>query len=80
LSPNQTVTFRLRACVTGDESPYSESASATTEEDVPQQPSNLRLLGRTATILKIGWDPPEDCCGVIKAYHIYLGNCIFSFN
>ncbi|XP_067940759.1 uncharacterized protein [Watersipora subatra] len=72
LQPSETVVLRLRAVVPGDESPFSEEVSATTEEDVPAEPSNLTLLARTATQLKIGWEPPTSYSGVIKSYFVYL--------
>ena len=73
LQPSETVSLRLRASVPGDDSPLSETVTVTTEEDVPQEPSNLCVLARTATQLKIGWEPPASYSGVIKSYHVYLG-------
>nr|XP_022325273.1 uncharacterized protein LOC111125594 isoform X4 [Crassostrea virginica] len=72
LLPCSQYTYKLRAFTEGDESPFSESVTIVTEENVPTAPTNLRVMGCTITQLKIGWDPPEQVNGTLKGYYIYL--------
>ncbi|CAH1785419.1 unnamed protein product [Owenia fusiformis] len=74
LAPYTTFNFRLRASTTGDDSPCSDPVTVTTEESVPEAPTNLRFLGSTTTQLKVGWEPPENSNGQLKNYFVYQGN------
>lgn len=40
---------------------------------VPGPPVKLQVLGCTISQLKIGWEPPAQCNGIIKGYYVYLG-------
>ncbi|RUS79908.1 hypothetical protein EGW08_012346 [Elysia chlorotica] len=73
LSPHTTYHFKVRAVTDIDESSFSEASSATTEEDLPESPQNVRILGATISQLKVGWDPPENFNGVSKGYYVYHG-------
>ncbi|GFO49572.1 usherin, partial [Plakobranchus ocellatus] len=73
LSPHTTYNFKVRAVTEGDESAFSETSSATTEEDLPEAPQNIRILGATISQLKVGWDPPENFNGISKGYYVYHG-------
>lgn len=76
LTPCSQYVFRLRTCTTGDDSPFSDGASITLDEDVPGEPSNVKVVAATTSQLKIGWDPPEEFCGIIKSYYVYLGGAL----
>ncbi|GFR92056.1 usherin [Elysia marginata] len=73
LSPHTVYHFKVRAVTDGDESAFSEASTATTEEDLPESPQNMRILGATISQLKVGWDPPENFNGVSKGYYVYHG-------
>ncbi|KAH9512444.1 hypothetical protein Btru_039590 [Bulinus truncatus] len=73
LTPNTVYSFKIKASTEVDESSFSESVQVTTEEDIPEAPQNVRVLGVTATQLKIGWDPPEKFNGISKGYYVYMG-------
>lgn len=49
----------------------SDPTIVQTEESLPDEPNNLRVVGSTTTILKIAWDPPEKIVSLIKCYNIY---------
>jgi hypothetical protein len=49
----------------------SDPTVVQTEESLPDEPNNLRVVGSTTTILKIAWDPPEKIVSLIKYYNIY---------
>ncbi|KAL3870808.1 hypothetical protein ACJMK2_038848 [Sinanodonta woodiana] len=73
LIPSTQYSFKVRAYTEGDESPFSDLVTITTDESAPGPPQNVRILGSTITQLKIGWDPPEVNNGVLKGYYVYLG-------
>ncbi|CAG5115519.1 unnamed protein product, partial [Candidula unifasciata] len=71
LLPHQTYGFKVQAVSDVEESIFSESTIVTTDEDLPEAPQNLRVLGSTATQLKFGWNPPNIVNGVLKGYYVY---------
>ncbi|CAL1540802.1 unnamed protein product, partial [Lymnaea stagnalis] len=73
LTPHTTYNFKIRAITDVDESPFSEATTVTTEEDIPEAPQNVCVLGATATQLKVGWDPPVKFHGIPKGYYVYQG-------
>ncbi|ELU06668.1 hypothetical protein CAPTEDRAFT_189303 [Capitella teleta] len=74
LAPAHQYAFRTRAYAEGDDGILSDATLITTEESVPGPPTNVRILGATTTQLKIGWDVPFECNGVLKNYFIYNGD------
>ncbi|XP_064616049.1 LOW QUALITY PROTEIN: uncharacterized protein LOC135480207 [Liolophura sinensis] len=76
LKPLTEYRYKLRAYTEGDVSPFSDSVTVTTEETVPGAPSNPRILGCTATQLKVAWDPPEQANGILKGYYVYNGQTL----
>lgn len=44
---------------------------------VPSAPQNARVLNRTTTQLKLGWDPPDSPNGVVRGYQIYQQGSLF---
>ncbi|XP_041370991.1 uncharacterized protein LOC121384598 [Gigantopelta aegis] len=79
LAPFTPYSFKLRAFTEGDESPFSDYVSVTTEEAEPSAPTNVKILGSTVTQLKVGWDPPEQSNGILKGYYIYYGRNIVEY-
>ncbi|XP_012943031.1 phosphatidylinositol phosphatase PTPRQ, partial [Aplysia californica] len=73
LTPYTSYCFKVRAVTDGEESPFSEATTVTTEEDLPESPVNVRVIGVTISQLKLGWDPPENFNGVSKGYYVYQG-------
>ncbi|KAL8562936.1 hypothetical protein ACOMHN_004628 [Nucella lapillus] len=73
LKPSQHYLYKLRAYTEGDITAFSEPVPVTTEEDLPGPPSSVQVLGCTISQLKVGWEPPEQCNGVIKGYYVYQG-------
>eukprot|EP00795_Rhopilema_esculentum_P010679 gene10679-19434_t len=71
LKPTKMYSCRLQTSTEGDRSPISDAATFAMPESVPSAPQNARVLGRTTTQLKLGWDPPESPNGLVKGYHIY---------
>ena len=51
----------------------SDVITCQTEEALPEEPTNVRILACTTTQLKIGWDPPSHANGVLKGYYIFNG-------
>ncbi len=60
----------------GEKSEMSESIEETTDESVPSEPTNLRVTGFTATVVKIAWEPPNEMNGVFKSYFVFKDNLL----
>ena len=60
----------------GEKSEMSESTEEITDESVPSEPTNLRVSGFTATVVKITWDPPSEMNGIFKSYFIFKDNAL----
>ncbi|XP_041428824.1 uncharacterized protein LOC121397054 [Xenopus laevis] len=41
------------------------------EEPIPSSPQDFKVIGRTATQIKLCWSPPVDCGAPIKYYIVY---------
>lgn len=59
------------AYTVGGESETSESVICTTEEDVPDEPQDIKVVLSTQTAVLITWLPPERPNGVIQKYTIF---------
>ncbi|XP_059146358.1 uncharacterized protein LOC131933809 [Physella acuta] len=73
LTPNTTYHFKVRATTQVDISEFSDVTKVTTDEDFPEAPQNVRVIGVTATQLKICWESPEKFNGTSKGYYVYQG-------
>eukprot|EP00112_Aurelia_sp_Birch-Aquarium-sp1_P016609 Seg378.26 transcript_id=Seg378.26/GoldUCD/mRNA.D3Y31 product=Usherin protein_id=Seg378.26/GoldUCD/D3Y31 len=71
LQPTKNYSCKLQTSTEGDQSPISEAVAFSMPESVPSAPQNARVLGRTTTQMKIGWDPPESPNGIVKGFQIY---------
>nr|CAB3262567.1 uncharacterized protein LOC100180399 [Phallusia mammillata] len=76
LTPNTTYNLKLRASSVGDESPFSDVVTVTTEEDCPSAPLCLRVVASSPSQLRFAWNPPERANGVLRGYTVYLGDKI----
>ena len=78
LAPFTSYTFRLQLMTiqNGEKSEMSESIEETTDESVPSEPTNLRVTGFTATVVKIAWEPPNEMNGVFKSYFVFKDNLL----
>ena len=76
LVPFTSYCFRMQLMTVenGEKSEMSEISQETTDESVPSEPTNLRVLGSTATVIKIAWDAPEDLNGIFKTYFVFKDN------
>ncbi|XP_056394161.1 uncharacterized protein LOC130290486 isoform X2 [Hyla sarda] len=54
----------------GDRSPASAITMVTVEEPAPSCPTELQVVGRTATKVRLSWSPPADCSTSVK-YAVY---------
>ncbi|XP_070532049.1 uncharacterized protein [Ptychodera flava] len=73
LKPDKQYSFKVQCCTDGDSSPFSDVTVVTTEEWIPEPPTDLRVLGVTTTQVKICWLPPDSTNGTIRNYVVYNG-------
>ncbi|XP_069465848.1 uncharacterized protein [Ambystoma mexicanum] len=74
--PGQEYCFTLIMETEGDRSPCSSVRVVSQEESVPSCPVNFRVIGRTASHMKLIWAPPAEPHGVIKSYTVCRGDTI----
>ncbi|XP_072288083.1 uncharacterized protein [Pyxicephalus adspersus] len=55
----------------GDRSPDSPITTVMVEEPLPGCPTEFQAIGRTATKVKLSWNPPLDSSTYVKYYAVY---------
>ncbi|KAM5145502.1 uncharacterized protein ACMZJ9_012834 [Mantella aurantiaca] len=55
----------------GDRSPDSPITTVTVVEPLPGCPTGFQAVGRTATKVKLSWNPPLDSSAYVKYYAVY---------
>lgn len=68
-----TFTLQVLGVENNEKSQASDPVLVQTEETLPTEPQNLKIVGTTTSIIKIAWDPPENMNGLFKGYFIYNG-------
>ena len=71
LSPATTWEYRVYAVNVAGQSPASETASATTRADVPDEPENLMAMANGTAEIDLTWDLPDSDGGAaVEGYQV----------
>lgn len=68
LKPNRDYHFSMHISSEGVSSPLSENSLAKMPESIPSAPTNVHVISRSTSQLKICWDEPIEPNGELKGY------------
>ncbi len=73
LDPYTEYTFNVQIFLVenNEKSEMSDSVQVQTEEALPSEPQNLKVIGVTTSLMKFSWEVPLKPNGVLKTYLIY---------
>lgn len=76
LDPFTSYSFALQLLIleTNEKSELSDTIRVQTEEAMPSEPQNLKVVGATTSIIRLGWDVPVRPNGQIKSYIVYVND------
>ncbi|KAG8188904.1 hypothetical protein JTE90_014959 [Oedothorax gibbosus] len=71
LTPQTIYTIRIQAFTSRGPGPHSAPVQVKTQQGVPSQPSNLRVLATSSTTVHVSWSKPSHSGEKVVGYDLY---------